>query len=104
MKILVTNAPCGDWSRSFQEVTNPKLRVQSLDLTHQQLPGVTEADLFQRVCPNGQYSDTVEGIPDARPDGFHFIADAGTALACNWLGPLVLQTGRSNQPLQPGLR
>jgi len=60
----------------FREVTHPQLRVQSLNLIHQQLPGVTEADLFQRACPNGPYSDTVERIPDARPGGFHAIDDA----------------------------
>jgi hypothetical protein len=95
-KVIVTNAACGDWTRSFQEVKNPELRLQALNLTYQRLPGITEADLFQRVCPNGRYSDTVEGVPDARPDGFHFIPEAGTALAENWLGPLVLQTAANS--------
>jgi hypothetical protein len=104
-RLLVVDAPCGDWNRSFQEVENPELRVQSLNLTYDRLPNVDQADLFQRVCPNGQYSDEVEGIPDARPDGFHFIPEASAALATNWLGPLVLQTAKnSRSPLQPGLR
>jgi hypothetical protein len=104
-QLLLVNTPCGDWDRTFQEVQNPELRVQSVNLVYERLAGVSRADLFQRVCPNGQYSDEVEGIPDARPDGFHFIPEASAALATNWLGPLVLQTAKSGRsPLQTGSR
>jgi hypothetical protein len=62
---------------------------------------VTHADLFQRVCPTGRYQNDVEGIPDGRPDGFHFTPEASAALARNWLGPLVLDTARGTPPLAP---
>jgi peptidoglycan/LPS O-acetylase OafA/YrhL len=101
-KVIVTNAPCGDWTRSFQDVQNPQLRISDLNVTYNRLPGVTSANFFQRVCPNGQYSDTVEGVPNARPDGFHFTDEAAAALATNWLGPLILQTAQQGAgPLKP---
>jgi hypothetical protein len=104
-QVLLVDTPCGDWERTFQEVQNPELRVQSVNLVYERLANVARADLFQRVCPNGRYSDEVEGIPDARPDGFHFIPAASTALATNWLGPLVLETAkRGRSPLQTGSR
>jgi hypothetical protein len=98
-KVLVTNAPCGDWTRSFQDVQQPQFRINALNVTYDRLPGVASADFFNRVCPGGRYSDTVEGVPDARPDGFHFTDDAATALATNWLGPLILQTAKQGSPL-----
>jgi peptidoglycan/LPS O-acetylase OafA/YrhL len=100
-RVLVVNAPCGDWERydAYRELSNPELRVTDLNLgAYGQIPGVTHADLFQRVCPTGRYQDEVEGYPDGRPDGFHFTPEASAALARNWLGPLVLRTA-SGGPL-----
>jgi peptidoglycan/LPS O-acetylase OafA/YrhL len=91
--VLMTNAPCGDWPRYFGEVSNPTARVAALNSAV--LPAVTGVrilDLFGRICPDGEYSDYVEGISDARPDGFHFTPEAALALVTNWLGPLVLAT------------
>jgi hypothetical protein len=90
--VLMTNAPCGDWQRYFGEVSNPERRVAALNtLAMPSVGGVTILDLFDRICPDGTYTDEVEGIPDGRPDGFHFTAEAALALVTNWLGPLVLQ-------------
>jgi hypothetical protein len=99
--ILMTNAPCGDWPRYFGEVSNPEARVRALNtLVHPSVGGVTVVDFFDRICPGGQYSDEVEGIPDARPDGFHFTTEAALALATNWLGPIVLQAAAPHAPAQ----
>jgi peptidoglycan/LPS O-acetylase OafA/YrhL len=90
--VLMLNAPCGDWKRYFDQVSNPEQRVSALNtLAYPAVTGVTVLDFFDRICPNGQYSDEVEGIPNARTDGFHFTTEAALALATNWLGPLVLQ-------------
>jgi peptidoglycan/LPS O-acetylase OafA/YrhL len=90
--VLMLNAPCGDWSRYFSEVSNPERRVAALNtLAYPAVSGVTVLDFFNRICPNGQYSDEVEGYPNARTDGFHFTTEAALAIATNWLGPLVLQ-------------
>ena len=91
--VVVTNALCGDWGRyeAFDEMSDPDLRISSLNATvYPRLPNVTEADIFNRVCPGGRYTDEVEGVPDGRPDGLHFSDEAAAALARNWLGPLVL--------------
>jgi peptidoglycan/LPS O-acetylase OafA/YrhL len=91
-QVLMLNAPCGDWQRYFTEVSNPEQRVSALNtLVYPSVSGVTVLDFFNRICPNGQYSDEVEGIPNARTDGFHFTTEAALAIATNWLGPLVLQ-------------
>jgi hypothetical protein len=48
-------------------------------------------DLFSELCPNGEYSDDLWGIEDARPDGMHLSDEASLELARRWLGPLVLR-------------
>jgi peptidoglycan/LPS O-acetylase OafA/YrhL len=103
-KVLVVNAPCGDWQRydAYRELKDPEVRVTDLNLSvYGQVPGVTHADLFQRVCPTGRYQDNVEGVPNGRPDGFHFTPEASAALARNWLGPLVFDTAHGTPPLAP---
>jgi peptidoglycan/LPS O-acetylase OafA/YrhL len=91
--VVVTNALCGDWGRyeAFDEMSDPDLRIRSINASvYSRLPNVTEADIFNRVCPGGRYTDEVEGVPNGRPDGLHFSDEAAAALARNWLGPLVL--------------
>jgi hypothetical protein len=104
-KVLMVNALCADWGRyeAFREIKNPEGRVASLNVNvYPNLQGVSSADIFNRVCPNGQYTDTVEGIQGGRYDGFHFTPDASGALARNWLGPIVMQTAQGGTgPLQP---
>ena len=95
--VLVANTPCGDWTQSFQDVQNPEFRVSAVNAGYDRMTGITQADFFNRVCPNGQYTDTVEGIPHGRTDGFHFTDEAATALAVNWLGPIVLQTAAQHK-------
>ena len=101
-KVLVMNTPCANWQRYevFSKVTTPALRISEINLNvYDPMPRVSHADLFNRVCPGGQYTDTIEGIPNGRPDGFHFSDEAGAALARNWLGPLVLQAAKG--PVSP---
>ena len=99
-KIVVTNAPCGDFQRYAVFPRDASLRVQELNNEdYRSGSNVTVANLFNRICPNGRYSDTVEGVPNARPDGYHLSAEAAVALARNWLGPIVLNAGSG--PKQP---
>ncbi|HEX2850836.1 MAG TPA: acyltransferase family protein [Acidimicrobiales bacterium] len=46
-------------------------------------------DLFGRVCPKGDFTDTVGGVTDARPDGVHFTDPAADWLA-SWIGPVLV--------------
>ena len=46
--------------------------------------------------------DTVDGVSDARPDGFHFTDEAATALSRDWLGPLLIQAGTRRGLVNPG--
>jgi peptidoglycan/LPS O-acetylase OafA/YrhL len=47
---------------------------------------VIKLDLFARVCPNGQFTNRLGAVADARPDGVHF-SDSGADWVAGWLGP-----------------
>ena len=104
-KVLMTNALCGDWQRyeHFKGLQNPERRVSALNnIVYPRLRDVRTADIFDRVCPGGQYSDEVEGYPDGRPDGFHFAMQASPLITRRWLGPLVLDVaGRESTAPAP---
>ena len=96
VRFLNLNLPCGDFSRprGFRRVSAPEGRVDALDdYMYPFMRRGTAGDLFDQLCPNGQYSDQLWGIDDARPDGMHLSDEAATELARRWLGPLVLQVG-----------
>ena len=102
-KVVIANAPCGDFANYFPTITDGPQRVQSLNqLVYPAVVGDNTADFFSEVCPNGQYSDTVDGVQDARPDGFHFTDEAATALARDWLGPLLIKVGQGAVGLPSG--
>jgi hypothetical protein len=92
--VLMVNTPCADWKRNrvFENVTDMDGRISAVNADQGRVDGITTADLRQRICPGGRYSDNVEGDPDGRPDGLHLSSRASAALARNWLGPLVLVT------------
>jgi peptidoglycan/LPS O-acetylase OafA/YrhL len=103
-RFLTLNAPCGDFTRprGWRRVDDPNGRVQALDDGfYPLLVRSTQGDLFSQLCPNGEYSDDLWGIDDARPDGMHLSDEAGAELARRWLGPLVEQTGGRAQPATP---
>lgn len=50
---------------------------------------VQVVDFFQHLCANG-FTDEIDGVGNARPDGFHLSDEAATAVARSWLGPMVL--------------
>ncbi|MEA3019688.1 MAG: hypothetical protein QOI47_1212 [Actinomycetota bacterium] len=98
---LNLNLPCGDFSRpkGWERVTDTGPRVSALDQSvYPLLASGSQGDLFKQLCPNGQYSDDLWGIPDARPDGMHLTDEAATELARRWLGPLVQEVGGLNHP------
>lgn len=91
--VLMLNSVCADWPR-FQGWGTYGSRVDSLNATvfpAVAAEGARLADFNRRVCPTGKFSNTVEGIENARPDGIHFSDEASIALARRWLGPLVLE-------------
>ena len=95
-KVLMTNGLCGEWSRyeHFKNLQDPEARVAALNASvYPRLRGVTVANLAGRICPGGVFTDVVEGIPDGRPDGFHFAQAASPLIAQNFLGPWVLAVG-----------
>lgn len=100
-KVLFLNAVCADWNRvPHMEGFAPELnsRVASLNADFDQLGSrvsIQLVDLKAHLCPGGKYSDTVDGVQNARPDGYHLTEEASDAVARSWLGPLAL--GASKQ-------
>ena len=93
-RFLTLNAPCGDWDRprGWRRVSDPDERMVAMNRGfYPLLVESAQGDLFSELCPNGEYSDDLWGIEDARPDGIHLSDEAAAELARRWLGPLVLQ-------------
>jgi hypothetical protein len=97
-KVVFGNAACFD-AKSEQwvgfEFPDAQQRQSALNATYQRLTasGVQLLDLNQRLCPNGTFTQTVEGVDKGRPDGYHLSDAAGLALVTDWLGPQLLAAG-----------
>ncbi len=57
------------------------------DMTASRRDRVATLDLFGQLCPGGDYTDTLGGLEDARPDGSHLSDAAADWLVSTWLGP-----------------
>lgn len=97
--VLSVNGACADWKQmwnlwsEFEKdgVGDQRVRHYNALMDMREASGAWTADLFGRLCPNGEFVNEVDGVKNARPDGFHLSPEASEALAANWLGPLVLQ-------------
>jgi hypothetical protein len=102
-KLLALNAVCVDWETlasgdsswsGYAQNGDGDSRTGNLDRDNQVLAADAQVvDYNSEICPGGKFSTTVAGVPNARPDGYHLIPAASTALAAQWLGPLVFQAG-----------
>ena len=98
--VVFLNAACANWD-IYDEGTwtswsngQGDLRVAALDRTDAAATAanrVVGGDLNGHLCPNGKYSSTVDGVSDARPDGYHLSPEASATVADRWLGPLALR-------------
>jgi hypothetical protein len=97
-KHLTMNAPCADFSRArgWRHMANAGERIEALDRGfYPLLIDSSQGDLFAQLCPDGEFTEDLYGIEDARPDGAHLSDEASAELARRWLGPLVLETAAS---------
>jgi peptidoglycan/LPS O-acetylase OafA/YrhL len=102
-QILVLNAACADWElmggpfAGYADNSDGDRRVSALDEDAVPLAStnVQVEDFDSTICPNGKFTQSVEGVSDARPDGYHLSTAASDAVATHWLGPLILQTAGS---------
>ena len=101
MTTVIGNAVCGDWANlpHWQSMSDVPQRIQALNTLYQTLTadGDTVADLSGQLCPGGKYTTTVDGVSDARPDGYHLSEEAANVVVSRWLGPLLL-SARANSP------
>ncbi len=97
-KVLALNAVCASWEElgsdwaGYADNSEGSRRVATLDATSAELSvsGSQNVDYESYLCPRGQFTNTVAGVPNARPDGYHLSSDAAYAVAQQWLGPMVL--------------
>ena len=94
--LALLNVPCADWDRweGFSRVSDPDGRVRALNTIVYQEIGTSATDvldLHAYLCPQGRYSDSVDGVADARPDGFHLSHAAAYRAAERFLAPAVLR-------------
>jgi peptidoglycan/LPS O-acetylase OafA/YrhL len=107
-KVLFLNAVCVDWAllgggyEYYGDGGEGDRRVQSLRATAGALApsGARVADYYSHLCPDGEFSQNVDGVNDARPDGYHLSDDASRAVAEKWLGPLILDTANGVLPAE----
>lgn len=95
---ITVNAPCGDFQRveGWRHVDEPDERIEDLNAGFYPLMvGATNGDLFEQLCPDGEFREDLWGIAGARPDGMHLSDEAAAELARRWLGPLVLDGAAS---------
>jgi len=105
--LLNLNAVCADWETmgnswaDYTKNSDGDRRVAALDQISRTMAatGTRLGDLNAELCPNGKFTQTVAGVEDARPDGYHLSDAAAAAVATKWLGPMVLQAaGRPSPP------
>jgi peptidoglycan/LPS O-acetylase OafA/YrhL len=95
-KVIMLNAVCGNWNtetmQHFQgsDAESAK-RIDSLNSDYASMSGVSLEDLDGHLCPGGQFTDTIDGVNNARQDGYHLTDAAALAVATRWLGPIVLK-------------
>jgi hypothetical protein len=95
--IVMTNAVCADFEHHdpWSSLDDAGERIGALNRQVYPVfaPRAEVADLNSRLCPDGEYSSTVEGYEHARPDGFHLTDDAAATLVERWLGPIAVTRG-----------
>lgn len=104
---LFLNAVCVDWRNlegPFDKYRDGygEWMVNHINQITGALSWMWTADLFSHLCPNGQFSNTIDGVENARPDRYHLSPAAAKAVAVNWLGPLLLQSMPSGAEEQQG--
>lgn len=100
--LLLLNAVCGDFDRheNWRKVDDTEGRVAAMNSSvFPFMVGVDHGDLFDQICPDGQYDEDLWGIEDARYDGIHLSDEAAEELAYRWLGPLVFEISADDSGL-----
>lgn len=99
-RVLSLNTVCADWDLlgypwSGYDNGTGQTRVASLDADAAELTIANTQDVNYEsyLCPNGQFTQTVAGVQNARPDGYHLSQAAATAVAQQWLGPMIMSQG-----------
>jgi peptidoglycan/LPS O-acetylase OafA/YrhL/lysophospholipase L1-like esterase len=97
-RVIWLTTPCYQKFARGSGVWDPE-RVRKLNrllnrLAAQRGDDIEIVDLYGEVCPNGEFTDTLGGVTEARPDGAHF-SDAGADWLARWLAPKILAVSQS---------
>ena len=102
--VLALNAVCADFEVApYVTPGEGPSRVAAMGRLDDALggQGAQPVDYESHLCPNGKFTDTVDGVSDARPDGFHLSDEATVAVAQRWLGPMLLNRPRTPPVVAP---
>ena len=98
-RVVWLTAPCAAltpsrarfWSNGGEELAAVvRLNRMVSSLPAAVAPGrLRVVDLFARVCPQGEFTQQLGDVDNARPDGLHF-SDAGADWVADWLCPELL--------------
>jgi hypothetical protein len=100
-RVVWLTTPCYEKFAIRSELGGPE-RVRSLNAILERLAADRRVelellDLFAKVCPDGEFTNALDGVADLRPDGTHF-SDPGADWLAGWLAPQVLAASRSKPP------
>jgi peptidoglycan/LPS O-acetylase OafA/YrhL len=89
--LCVENQITGSKRDVFDPVRVRDLRFNVLARVAERNPDRLEVlDLYGRICPNDKVTQTIDGIPDFRPDGIHF-SPRGKRWVGNWIGKHIVE-------------
>lgn len=93
--VLWLTMPCVNTTRNPDRIDNAEAarRIAHMNGNYTSFvrsnASVQIADLNQHLCAGG-FTDNVDGVTGARPDGYHLTDEAALAVAKQWLGPKIL--------------
>jgi peptidoglycan/LPS O-acetylase OafA/YrhL len=85
---LCQKIPQSDQLFDPNRIAHSNLLLRDLEQKSRANP-ITLIDTFERVCPDGEFTQSLFGLEDARPDGIHFSRAGANRLAA-WLGPQLI--------------
>jgi hypothetical protein len=99
-RVVWLTAPCAEptpsrdrfWAEEGGEAAAVVRLNAMISSTPATFPRLDIVDLFARVCPDGEFTQRLGDVEQARPDGLHF-SDAGADWVAAWLCPRLVGRG-----------
>lgn len=94
-RVVWLTTPCfesrkGRTTGVFDPRRSRRLNQLIARLTNEHPTRMTLVDLDSEICPNGEFTNSLHGIEDFRPDGIHF-SEHGARWVGKWLGEQLVE-------------